>query len=374
MRKTPLSACLFLILIGFLTVSEASGTEDAVDLQWWPEAQVVQLGASVEVGLYAVPNVQCNWPVSAMDVIVFHSKDGTGTPHLAYQGLIADGAPYDWFFSGLSSKAPDGINADKYDGEIMYTAMAEPGEPAVVPSSGLLVTTFRFTAQTVVAESTITIPATFGLYCTTAVWDGVIANKNVVGQRGSARVMVVPQNVQIKASVVGAKSLNNETEVALTGPIVTRSFSDYFYIEDEDRVSGIRVNNYGQTQPDEGSRPMIWGVVRVVDGERILDNAVVGTGGIGSIPRPLGMNCSALFKGLHPQGLLIRLSGRADSVQGAPVFFLNDGSPDLVRVELHGFGAPPDQAFVTATGVLGADENGPVLRVRHASDITIEQQ
>ncbi|NLB56495.1 MAG: hypothetical protein GX811_12190 [Lentisphaerae bacterium] len=371
MRVTVTIMCLFLVFSGVI-VADVYAATDAIDVQWWPEAQVVHVGSQVDLQLYLVPNVPVTWPISALDVIVLHSKDGTGTPYLTYQGFHTTDAPYEWFASGLPSTSPDGINVDKYDGEFIYTAFAEPGEPAYVPPSGLLVSTFQFLAQTVVADSSIITPATYGSRCKTAVWDGTLPNKNVVGLRGSAKVMVVPQDVQIASSVAESKSFEEETQVAFVGAVVTRSFDNFFYIEDQNRAGGIRVNFIGEA-PAEGNIPMVWGVIRVVDGERVIDDASVSAGGSGNIPGSLAMNCTAPFVGLNPQGLLVTLSGRADSVSGASEFFLNDGSPNPVRVELHGFGAPPNQSFVSVTGVLGADSYGPVLRVRHASNVIVAQ-
>ncbi|MBI2842579.1 MAG: hypothetical protein HYX78_04190 [Armatimonadetes bacterium] len=362
--KHPLAVLAAALAVYFCSVG---GSEAAVNLEWRPAAQVVHAGNAVNLGLYLVPDI-ADWPVSAMDVIVIHN-----TTHLEFQSLSAAGAPYNWLSSGFPND-PDNINKNRYDGDMLYQALAQLGSSnsAIVPLSGLLVTTFQFTARTVVNETAVNIAPTFGSSAKTAVYEGGTPNSDVTGTLGTARVMIVPLGVQIVLTAADARSLADGAQVGVVGPVVSRRFQSYFYIQDGSRASGIRVN-CATAPPAEGSIPMVSGTLSIIDGERVIDGAVVGTSTLASVPRPLGMNLSSLRNGLSPQGLLITLVGRASSTPGTSSFVMNDGSINSVTVELHGFGAPDDAAFVAATGVLGADSNGPVLRVNKPADVRVLQ-
>lgn len=166
-------------------------------------------------------------------------------------------------------------------------------------------------------------------------------------------------------SVVEAKTAPDGTSLVLSGPVVTRVFVSLscFYIEDMNRIAGIRVN-YTGTLPVVGTIPSIAGVIRTINGERVLEASSVGSGsgGLVEVPAALGTLCRSTTVGLSPQGLLLRMCGHARSV-GASSFTLEDGSVSSVRVDLHGVTAPSDGDMVIAEGVMGADGSVPVLRV-----------
>jgi len=169
-----------------------------------------------------------------------------------------------------------------------------------------------------------------------------------------------------------ARTLPEGTVCELSGPVVTRAFDTFFYMENLDRSSGIRVNCASdQTPGAEETAPTVTGVLSVIDGERVIDEASVVHGGSGTVP-PLSMICRALRTGLSPQGLFLKLWGRAN-VESPTAFVLVDGSPVGVLVELHGVTAPPDQAYVVVSGVLGANADGPVLRVGLSDTITVPE-
>jgi hypothetical protein len=137
-------------------------------------------------------------------------------------------------------------------------------------------------------------------------------------------------------------------------------------------MSGIRINQASGALPAPGTVPTVFGVLRTVDGERVIDEAEVTNGDAAAIPRPLVMNCRATSEGLSPQGLLVWMSGRATVATPEQSWFaINDGSPLPIRVELHGLSAPPDGRQVTVTGVLGADPTGPVLRMNATDLMTV---
>jgi hypothetical protein len=353
-----------------IAVLAAAGTavpvSASVDLEWRPGSQIVHVGDTVRLGLYAVSDSGAPWAMAAMDVIVFHTPD-----YLRFLGISSQGAPYDWLTDGFFSSAPENLNKNLYDGQMMYTAWSQLGMPAHATPAGLLVTTFEFSAQAAVGRTYVTIPLTYGSSARTRVLDGTVPNLDVTGQLGSARLMIVP--IGCLTSVAQAKAVPDETSVQLAGPVVTRSFGSYFYLEDADRTAGIRVNRASGPEPAEGTTPSVVGIIRSLDGERVIDEAVVTAGDPDAVPKPIGMNGRAPHTGLNPQGLLVTLWGAAVVPDpGATVFTLDDGSGQPLRVELHGVAAPGDGDYVVATGALGADSAGPagpVLRVGHTYDI-----
>jgi len=186
------------------------------------------------------------------------------------------------------------------------------------------------------------------------------------------KIVVDTRYVAAIGSASQARTLPEGTVVELTGPVVTRSFGSFFYMEDISRATGIRVNYASGSFPAQGSVPRVSGVLRTtVEGERVIDQAVVTNGAGSTIPRPLVMNCRSASEGLSPQGLLVWMSGLATVPTGQSWFMMNDGSPQAVKVQLYGISAPPDGRYVTVTGVLGADAGGPVLRMNATDVITV---
>jgi len=301
-----------------------------------------------------------------MDVIVLNDP-----AHLAFSGLIE--VPGLWLMDGMPMNAPENINASVTDGNMLYTAWANFGGPTYATPAGLLATTFRFVAEAPAVQTELTIPRTFGESVRTAVYDGTVPNLDVTGQLGTARIMIVPQNVPIAASVVQAKAMPDGTDLAISGPIVTRRFDTFFYLEDADRVSGIRVN-YDGGPALQGTRPAVRGTLRTIDGERVIDDAAVCEGPAAAIPAPFAMNLSAAAAGLSPQGLLVRLTGSSDGEAGSASFLLSDGSPEPIRVDLQGFTLPAGRPFVIVTGTLGRDAAGHVLHVNSPNDLQILPQ
>ncbi|MBI2842576.1 MAG: hypothetical protein HYX78_04175 [Armatimonadetes bacterium] len=354
--------CYSILVVAILFGATATGYA-AVDLRWRPEFQVVHTGDSVDVGFYALSDSGADWPISAMEVIMLYNPD-----HLDFYDISTVGAPYQWLMNGFLSPSPDDLNLALDDGEMMYSAWAQLGVAAKATPSGLLVTTLRFLAKDPVSRTYITIPLTFGTQAKTRVFDGATPNLNVTGSLGTATIMVVP--VGVLTSVAAAKAQADGSSVDLAGPISTRSFASYFYLEDFDRTAGIRVNcDPGEVQP-EGTTPMVTGIIDTVDGERVIQATIVTPGDAMVIPKPYGVNIRATGGGLSPAGLLVKVAGRVVSL--SPVdgtFELFDGTTSNLRVELHGLPTPDAGVFLAVTGALGADTSGTVLRVNNSQDL-----
>jgi len=333
-----------------------------VDLQWRPALQIAHVGDTVNLGLYIVSTSGGPWPISAMDVIVANSPT-----YLMYSSLVA--VPNQWLADGLFPSSPDNINANVTDGLIMYSAWANLGQNANAVPDGLLATTFRFNARAAVTETSVTIPASVGVN-TTAIYDGTVPNLVVTGALGLARVMIVAPAVPIVSSVAQVKALDDTKQVAVLGPVVTRRFATFFYIEDQSRAAGIRVNC--SAGPNEGTVAAVQGTVTTIDGERVIDNAQVGTGVATAPLGPMMMTAAATRVGLKPEGLLVTLAGRVSTAPGTSQLMLNDGSPLPVQLELDGFDPPDENSFVCVTGALGTNLNGPILRVNNSNDLRVQ--
>ena len=72
------------------------------------------------------------------------------------------------------------------------------------------------------------------------------------------------------SDIAEAKSYADNECVRVTGRVVAAEFVDSFYIEDPDRIAGIRVT--GATA-SEGTTVTVTGVLATTNGERVLTNA-----------------------------------------------------------------------------------------------------
>lgn len=115
-----------------------------VDLSFTPVSQVVSVGDTVDVQLVASSAGLISQGVVAIDAIL------DWDPSVIQLQEIVGGGGVPWFVSDFLAD-PSGINDDLTDGDALYTALASPGMPVMVPPTpGVVVATFRFVA---VAES-----------------------------------------------------------------------------------------------------------------------------------------------------------------------------------------------------------------------------
>jgi len=160
-----------------------------------------------------------------------------------------------------------------------------------------------------------------------------------------------------------AKTLPDGLSVTLgttgTGKIITRTFSpDYFYIEEDNRSCGIRVEkqNHGRKA---GERAYVEGTIRTnANHERYIEATTTNQAGSGTVST-LGMNNKWLgggdffhqagppvtgqrgitdAYGLNTIGLLIRTWGRVTTIDTAtpPAWYMiDDGSDVGVKIDLH---------------------------------------
>lgn len=209
-----------------------------------------------------------------------------------------------------------------------------------------------------VVEQTIwrhsSYPASVSAVITSDPMWGSVVDESVVD---TCRVLTV-------SGVAAAMALPDGTMFELADAIVTRQFGDFFYVEDANRLNGIRVNCLPTNQaPGEGSVPYILGTIKTIDGERVIDEAVCYAHTTQPIPRALFLIWRSKVFGLKPTGLLVKISGRASVPSpSATEFTVDDGSGEPIRVQIYGLTAPQNGKIVTVSGVMGVDNSGLILR------------
>ncbi|MCC6484366.1 MAG: family 10 glycosylhydrolase [Armatimonadetes bacterium] len=139
------------------------------------------------------------------------------------------------------------------------------------------------------------------------------------------------------ATIAQAKALDDGEAVSLTPKVVTAVFPGRFYIEDDSRASGIRVDSPVAISADRMAQ--VSGRLALIDGERRLVDCIVTPGSPTTPLRPLILRHSHLggsaFNSKTPGvsdsvdlnnvGLMIRSVGQVKSV-GADGFYFDDGS------------------------------------------------
>lgn len=182
---------LFRILLGsFAIFCAGSATRANINLEWRPESQTVQVGDTVNIGLYAVsddPNT--NQSIGAMDVIIAWDPE-----QMQLLGIDCTGEP-GWLYSGFPDD-PYGLNETipPQDGDGIYTALAPLGNPVDATPEGTLVTTFQFEALSVTEATVLEILESAGSPPGhTVVYSGDTPNTDVTGTLGDAEVTIVCQ-------------------------------------------------------------------------------------------------------------------------------------------------------------------------------------
>jgi hypothetical protein len=155
------------------------------------------------------------------------------------------------------------------------------------------------------------------------------------------------------------KTMADNASVRVTGKVVTAKFGGYFYMEEPDRSSGIRVVG----DANVGDRVDVLGTMGTVSGERVINATNVIQRSAGAEVKPLGANNRSCEVGLSSVGLRLTVWGRVTSVDTAGGFFvITDGSSSSLKV----YGSATANDYVSVTGALGAEKPGstviPVMR------------
>jgi hypothetical protein len=175
--------------------------------------------------------------------------------------------------------------------------------------------------------------------------------------------------------------------------VVTAVFSEGFYVEAQDRSSGIKVTG-GSAQ--EGQLVQVAGVLRTApNGERYVEASSVTPSGNGAI-EPLGLTTKGFYggdffydpatgagqkgmiggAGLNPVGLLVSTLGQVTAFDASTVS-ITDGYHPPITVQLPvGSATPPVGNFIGVTGIVSIQASAegllPVLRPRGLRDLTLD--
>ena len=211
----------------------------------------------------------------------------------------------------------------------------------------------------------------------------------------SGEVVGAFQDEDPPVSISGAKLLANGVVAEISGVVVTAVFPDGFYIEDADRISGMKVI-MSNPSVSEGQIVNVTGTVTTLNEERQLINASVSTLlGASMSLGPVGMpnlmvgggpvlgwtSCVSEGVGLSNIGLLVRTWGKVTQAGTSPsrYFVLDDGSRVGVKVRVpSGSTLPAIGVVVSAAGISTSELDAKgnrcrVIRARRASDIAPRQ-
>ncbi len=183
-----------------MATSQAASAEVLIDLALRPAVQRVDIGAVIEIGLYAMPNGASEQTFIGLDLVL------TWNPSVLElsEGPI-DNGPHSWSFLApgfYSDDQLDRLNADcgKDVFCVPYTGVpfndgnawfqAGSFADAVAPEDGLLIATFRFNTVGAALQTDTVIEAAIGEWAVTRVLQR--GGTNVTGDLGNANVTIGP--------------------------------------------------------------------------------------------------------------------------------------------------------------------------------------
>jgi subtilisin family serine protease len=205
-------------------------------------------------------------------------------------------------------------------------------------------------------------------------------------------------------SISSTKNISDGSPVGIACATTTAAFSDRFYVESADRVSGIGVLG---TVSGTGKNVTVEGIMNTIDGEHMILSSLIKEYADASIPPPFYLNLDALGGGLlglqcavqdyrlvkhfddngqpywsrdlftnggaNNIGLLVKATGRVKII-GNDVFYLDgavrfdDGDKNLKGVAVAwpfgDYAMPPDGAMIEILGISSCTtKNGIVVRL-----------
>ncbi len=257
----------FALVMTVLPLPGASRSEAAVNLEWRPVRQTVEVGEMVEIALYAVADSGLDESVAAITAILVWDPTYLGLWAIVDpcdQGTCPENA-YDWLSSGfLDDSQADGLNDTFTDGNALYNALGQlaSGDPAVATPEGLWVTTFMFQAlDTGVSE--LRLEMAFGESTRTLVASGDAPGEDIIGTLGPPAEVTLtgcsrPTVVAIGSRYLAVTSAPGADQVAL---LVTGE-------ADDPAVACMSL--FVQTNGALGASPVFqapdeWGTIHVTD-------------------------------------------------------------------------------------------------------------
>lgn len=222
MRNRLTSAMIAMCCVTGMATSRAAGAEVLVNLELKPNVQRVDIGAIIEISLYAVPDGGSEQTFTGADVVLTWDHSVLELS----EGPIDDG-PHNWsfMFGFPADEMLDRLNADcgkdvfckSYtgvpfnDGNALFQVASFAD--AVATEDGLLIAKFRFNTVGAALETGAVIEAAIGDFSVTRVLQR--GGANVTGNLRSANVTVGP--------ILSAPDLlmpaGRTTEIVLSGDI-----------------------------------------------------------------------------------------------------------------------------------------------------------
>ncbi len=169
------------------------------------------------------------------------------------------------------------------------------------------------------------------------------------------------------------EAFNDGERVALANKIVSRTFNGYYYIQDAQRASGIRIVSTRSVQP--GDEVAVQGIVSTLaNSEKAIVPDYTYMESTGNAVRPLGISGKALaaVDGLKTTGLLVTVCGTLADNSGDWTIETANGTyaldtSNVVMPAVSG-------RFVSVTGVSSLENGGTsaTILVSQASDIVTQ--
>lgn len=146
-----------------------------------------------------------------------------------------------------------------------------------------------------------------------------------------------------------------------------------YYIEDNERSTGIRINTMKVTgvSIDTGDTIDVAGALKVApSGEKYLSATSVVKQTQSPFPaiKPVGMNSFAAVNKAN-QGMLVTVWGKVKTI-GTNYFIISDGGKSTVKVTSGPLVKPGKDKFVRVIGIVSADTSGSVVMLRKQPDWT----
>ncbi len=171
--------------VGGLCICQAAVAD--INVEFRPANQSVEIGATVEIGVYVVSDSAENQLMAAAQIIV-----GWEPAHLRLIGLSQAGAT-PLLSSSFPRPDPYGINEAQppQDGTAMYVGLARLQEPVAATPEGTLLTTLLFEALSETPSTPVQALESAGNPPgETIIFDGVTPNTDVTGTLQGANVIV----------------------------------------------------------------------------------------------------------------------------------------------------------------------------------------
>lgn len=182
------------------------------------------------------------------------------------------------------------------------------------------------------------------------------------------------------SSVSAVKGYPSGALVDLSGPIVTGVFDGFFYIEDRNRASGIKI--VSTCKASVGDYVRVVGTLVSINGEKCINASQLQTVPTWQPILPMGIIGRSVGStaGLSNVGLLATIWGRVTSINPDEDYcYIDDGSGVCyehgiagIIVAFAGSRRPVCGDFLSCTGVISmTSDSAPVLCMRTDNDFVI---